>query len=220
MGRCSICNRTPAYRYKKDNSNKLLCAAHRKHLDIYGKIRYTKCMPNKIEVKNNYAEIILTNKQGIEIARSIIDINDINKVKKRKWYLSNNGTLRGYCISFQRKSKDKYCSYNTILLHQYLLGKAPKGNVTDHINRNKLDNRKKNLRFCSNQENVINSSLAKNNKSGKTGVYFDNTFKKWISGLFFNGKQREKKTFHKYIDALNHRLYLEHKYLKNFIVGD
>lgn len=43
----------------------------------------------------------------------------------------------------------------------------------DHINRNELDNRKENLREASPQQNVFNSSIAKNNTSGITGVHYD-----------------------------------------------
>lgn len=42
-------------------------------------------------------------------------------------------------------------------VHQLIMGKAPKGFCIDHINRNKLDNRRKNLRFVTYSENSINS---------------------------------------------------------------
>jgi len=45
----------------------------------------------------------------------------------------------------------------TIYMHQMLMGQRP-GFIIDHINRNKLDNRMDNLRFCSHKENARNSS--------------------------------------------------------------
>ena len=49
-----------------------------------------------------------------------------------------------------------------IYLHSLLL-KTPKGFLTDHINRDKLDNRRSNLKVCTPLQNVVN-------KSGNVGV--------------------------------------------------
>lgn len=45
----------------------------------------------------------------------------------------------------------------SVPLHWLIIGKAPKNMVIDHINRNKLDNRKENLRFITQAENFRNS---------------------------------------------------------------
>ena len=44
---------------------------------------------------------------------------------------------------------------------------------TDHINHNKLDNRRKNLRVCSCSENHMNMIIPKHNTSGYKGVCWD-----------------------------------------------
>lgn len=63
-----------------------------------------------------------------------------------------------------------------------------KGKVTDHINRNKLDNRKQNLRFCSYSVNNNNSNLRSDNTSGVKGVSFKKKSNKWKAEITNNGK--------------------------------
>ena len=61
---------------------------------------------------------------------------------------------------------------------------------TDHINGNGLDNRRKNLRVCTHQENVINSRKQKNNTSGYKGVGWEKRRKKWIARITKSGKNK------------------------------
>lgn len=56
-----------------------------------------------------------------------------------------------------------------ILLHRLIMN-APKGLYIDHINGNKSDNRKCNLRFATAQQNQFNRKLGKDNTSGFKGV--------------------------------------------------
>lgn len=65
---------------------------------------------------------------------------------------------------------------------------VPKGMVTDHINGNKLDNRRENLRVCTQQENSRNRKIAKHNKCGFKGVIWDDGRKKWRAQLRHGGK--------------------------------
>lgn len=96
-------------------------------------------------------------------------------------------------------------------MHVMILGKAPDGYVIDHINRNKLDNRRINLRVCTQAQNTANRSLAKSYKNKYKGVYrhknsitFYTRYKTadgWVykggftseadAAMFYNKKQRE-----------------------------
>jgi hypothetical protein len=61
-----------------------------------------------------------------------------------------------------------------IYLHRFILGLTPgDGNEVDHINQDKLDDRKQNLRLCTRSQNNANRGAYRNNTSGYKCVYFD-----------------------------------------------
>jgi len=61
----------------------------------------------------------------------------------------------------------------TLALHRFIMN-TQKGTMIDHINRNCQDNRKSNLRMCSNSQNQQNKRKGKNNTSGYKGVTLQN----------------------------------------------
>ena len=67
-----------------------------------------------------------------------------------------------------------YCKSNSAgQLHRFILNLTKENTeIVDHINGDPLDNRKNNLRLCTNQENIRNCKIPKNNKSGHKGVYW------------------------------------------------
>lgn len=78
------------------------------------------------------------------------------------------------------------------LMHR-LITNFPKGMEVDHINGNKLDNRRSNLRVCTRSENAKNRRLSKSNKSGYHGVHYATTEKRrkrWAASIRVNGKKK------------------------------
>ena len=65
-----------------------------------------------------------------------------------------------------------------VRIHRIIM-EAPKGSHVDHINGDKLDNRKSNLRICTAQQNGANSRIGKNNTSGYKGVTWNKRRKLW-----------------------------------------
>lgn len=86
----------------------------------------------------------------------------------------------------------------------------------DHQNRNKLDNRRQNLRPCTYSQNGTNKGLRSNNTSGVTGVYWFARDKKWKSQINIDGKIKSLGTFINKKDAIIARLVAEAKYYKAF----
>lgn len=74
------------------------------------------------------------------------------------------------------------------LLHRLLLN-CPEGYQVDHINGNRLDNRRSNLRIVTQQENLQNRHYDSRNKSGYRGVCYCKQTGKWKAYARHNGKQ-------------------------------
>ena len=102
----------------------------------------------------------------------MVDDKDFDWANGYKWYFSN-----GYA---RRKIKDK-----PIYLHREI-NKTPQGLVTDHINQNKLDNRKENLRTATKKGNSRNHKLLATNTSGFNGLSWNKAMKKWETYLWKN----------------------------------
>lgn len=81
----------------------------------------------------------------------LIDESDFDKVKDYAW--STNAT--GYAYAYVKGSGRK--NRKTITMHRLLMNPG-KGLRVDHVNRNKLDNRRSNLRICTNSQNLGNST--------------------------------------------------------------
>jgi len=104
-----------------------------------------------------------------------IDNEDYEYFNKWKWSYGSNGYAR-------REVAGKY-----VYMHS-LIAKTPKGMLTDHINGDKLDNRKSNLRICTASQNQQNKGNPVNNTSGAKGVDWDNKNKRWRARIRVQGK--------------------------------
>ena len=126
---------------------------------------------NEIVLKGNYAELIIqTKKNGL--IKTLIDIEDIEKVKKYNWIAIRHPHVNNFYI---------YSNVyrGSIKLHRYLTN-CPRGLVIDHINHDTLDNRKSNLRICTVAENNKNSGFYKNNTSGHKNIRWHKKNNTWV----------------------------------------
>jgi hypothetical protein len=114
----------------------------------------------------------------------LLDEEDWDKVSQYKWYLNRAHTGKLYVRTnidhpdggtLMRKigGKEYECKkQTTIALHQ-IIANTPKDMHTDHKNGDTLDNRKENLRICTNAQNCWNRGKNKNNSHGYKGIKFD-----------------------------------------------
>tara|TARA_R110000787_G_scaffold5224_1_gene19174 strand:+ start:191 stop:673 length:483 start_codon:yes stop_codon:yes gene_type:complete len=101
------------------------------------------------------------------------------------------------------------------LLHRIIMGE-PEDLVIDHINRDPLDNRRENLRIVSRQENQMNLSMRKTNKSGVSGVHWNKSANKWRAAIKYKNKHINLGYFEKLEDAGKARKDAEMKYFGEF----
>lgn len=126
-----------------------------------------------------------------------IDAEDWERVKKFCWNIQNNGY-----VVYSNKS---------ILLHRFIMS-CPKGFEVDHINHNRLDNRKQNLRICTTKENSQNQRLSCVNTSNHIGVRKYVRTGKWVSNIGINNKLIHLGYFDTMDEAIKAREDAEKKY--------
>lgn len=187
---------------KKYNA-KGYCKKHyerfRLDLDI---TRRLKTDPNQIIVLSDYAEILLYNNKGLEVGRTLIDIEDVSRVKGFKWHFSGNYV----------EAKD---NGTKIMLHKFVLN-AKQDKIVDHKNGIETDNRKNNLRICIHQQNMFNSKKPTINTSGYRGVTWHKRNKKWMSSIQFNKKNIFLGYYLTKEEANEVRLKAESKYFREY----
>lgn len=106
-------------------------------------------------------QIELANGKGF----ALVDDEDYERLNGYRWYLGNSGYAG-------RTTKGR--GGRKITMHREVLGLAPGDKKqADHINGNRLDNRRRNLRECSHEENRYNVQKTKGLSSGYKGVSRD-----------------------------------------------
>ena len=110
---------------------------------------------------------------------ALVDDKDFEWLNQWKWHYTGCGYARR--CDYSRGKPEKY-----IYLHRFLMGFSNK--ETDHINNNKLDNRRNNLRLVNRSQSMANTLLRKTNTSGFKGVHLDKTRKKWAVQITKNYK--------------------------------
>lgn len=207
MGKCDICGREQSKLHTLGTLH--LCNKHYSQYQQYGKFLdsnpRTTYDPNEIIIEGDVAKIILRDASQNIVGEAIIDKEDVDKVTPYKWRLNKGGTNRSKCNGvYTGNSKNSKC----ISLHRFLMD-CPQNMYVDHINGNRFDNRKSNLRICTNQENNFNVPAQSNNTSGSKGVWFDKARGKWAAEIKYNNAKIHIGRYDDKDIAIFSRLYTE-----------
>lgn len=116
----------------------------------------------------------------------MVSDSDYQEIQQFKWYVHKNG----YAYRTDVVGGKPKCVY----MHRKILG-LNSGGYGDHINGNKLDNRRENLRICTSTENCANRKIQSNNKSGYKGVISRSG--RWFARVQLN----KKKVYGEYFDT-------------------
>lgn len=146
---------------------------------------------SRIASKNRITTNIydLTKSYGLGYTESgdtfLFDLEDYDLIKKYKWSINKSRTN---CVQAN-------INKTTIKMHRIILN-AKAGEIIDHINRDETDNRKENLRICSQSENMRNREINSTNTTGHKGVHESkgrNRYEAYVENRY--GK-RVRKTFY------------------------
>ena len=112
---------------------------------------------------------------------AIVDDEDYKKVSRYRWYYGG-----GYAISdFGAR------------MHRFIMD-PPQDLVIDHINHDRLDNRRSNLKVCTQFENSQNRTRA---KATYGNVYSNKNVTKWYACNMMDGKRVRSKGYDTYEEA-------------------
>ena len=122
----------------------------------------------------------------------LCDKQDWSDLSKYYWQIGKDG----YPVSCINK---KFKKFHVLILD------CPKGFERDHINGNRTDNRRENLRVIPASANRFNKGMNSRNKSGHTGVFWYERYKKYQVSIKARGKTVHLGYYEDYDEAVRVR---------------
>ena len=161
---------------------------------------------NKYEIKKDVT-ILFARKNGRNCEVKI-DTEDLPRLTlfNHTWRVNDRNSV---FVQVRKDGKTK-----SFVLSRFILNCEGKS-VVDHINFDRLDNRKDNLRVCSRSQNNTHRSKTKA-LSGKIGVNWNKTINKWQSCIKVNKKFINLGCFKDKEVAIKVRKEAEKKFLGEF----
>lgn len=116
---------------------------------------------------------------------AIVDDVDFLQLNQWKWRVSSRGYARRTITVFEHQNGKR--KIREIYMHRLILN-TPDGFLTDHINGDPLDNRRCNLRICTNAENQHNQLIRSTKSSRYKGVGWRERENRWMAKIRVNGQ--------------------------------
>lgn len=133
------------------------------------------------------------------------DLEDYDKIKDYCWSKHHE-----YIIAKNIFKNDR----TFVNFHRLVMDVSDEKIKVDHINHNKSDNRKSNLRLVTDSQNSMNRTVASHNTSGVTGVSKHNG--KWVARIGIGSNRIFLGCYNSYFDAVKARKEAEEKYYKEY----
>jgi hypothetical protein len=106
---------------------------------------------------------------------------DYAELSNYTWHVDSNG----YAGTNIKLNEDTSKRQRKVRMHQLIL---PEAELVDHINRNKLDNRRSNLRSANNSQNTVNRSAATTKKASLYKGVHKTASGSWQAMIWYKGK--------------------------------
>ncbi len=99
---------------------------------------------------------------------AMVDDEDYPVLSRIRWHLTEHG----------------YVGHTRFYMHQLIMG-FPVGGIVDHIDRDRVNNQKHNLRLVTTQHNTMNRTGQPSSASGMKGVFFRKQLKSkpWMASI-------------------------------------
>ena len=179
---CCVCGEKSRARFEGKEYCKRHYSQMYRHNHILERTIFDK---NEWILYDDYAECVTYDKDFKESGKVKFDLDDYEKLKDKKIYVCNhNGKIYAIISSKQ---------LHKILAHRFVMGLHNEdysiNRVIDHINGDTLDNRKSNLRICSQKYNMRNIRkkgriVGVNPRDGKFLAKLMNDYKYYNLGCF------------------------------------
>ncbi len=128
----------------------------------------------------------LRNRQGEVVAESIVDDEDFDWISGYRWHLAQGYAQTNIRTQTLNVRPSRSGWYRPAKLHRMLMNAEP-GAAFDHINGDRLDNRRANLRPVLPWQSCANRGTFKSNTSGQKGVSWHRTARKWLVRISARG---------------------------------
>jgi hypothetical protein len=116
---------------------------------------------------------------------ALVDTEDYERLNAFNWHALWNRHTRSFyaCRDDWSSGKRRY-----VYMHREIMD-AQEASQIDHRSRATLDNRKENLRKCTQTLNNANQRRRRNNTSGFRGVCWQKDIGRWRAEIHFNGRK-------------------------------
>lgn len=137
-------------------------------------------IPSELHERPGHLSVPLFGRGGVVRGHALVDVDDLPLVNATKWFMHSGGYAYGWTARPDRKC---------LLMHR-VITRADDGVEVDHVNRDRLDNRRSNLRLATRAQNAQNLGADRsNNVSGARGVARTSKGKPWRAVVKMGGRQ-------------------------------
>lgn len=152
------------------------------------KARFTHPLAPGIVAKNPFT--VRGETVTIELTQdrsTTLDLEDLPLVATHRWHYTSVGYADSRVWDDEGRKQEHQLMHR---MHRLILGVTAKLALADHKNGDRLDNRRTNLRLCTNHQNLMNLGMRPSNTSGFKGVHFVKKRAKYQATVTLGSKKK------------------------------